>query len=206
MDHCIAAYVKKKKDLDFCACLTCESGFVGDVMSAQGSRWLNTHSKKTDCKKAHKDALIAFKQRRALALPDQPTLIVSAPSSSIDVLWSRIKATSTFKDLCIQKEENAKQYHEDDSDMEEEFVFDPAAGIFDLLHDAAIYKKQNDKYKNVISNHEAQQEQAELQAQTKIFDLESLISTMKYNINRSAAEYTKRIETLEEELRIQKSL
>lgn len=175
-------------------------------MSAQGSRWLNTHSKKSDCKKAHKDALIAFKQRKTVAQPDQPAQIISAPSSSIDALWNRIKVTSNYKELCIQKEENAKQYHNDDSDMEDDFVFDTAEGIFDLLHDAAIYKKQIDKYKNALSNHESQQEQAESQAQTKIFDLESMISTMKYNTNSLAAEYTKRIEALEEEIRTQKSL
>lgn len=206
MDHCIAAYIKKRKDFAFCVCLTCETGFVGDVMSAQGSRWLNMHSKKTECKEAHRGVLLAFKQRKDLAQPEPVAQIVPVPHSSIEDLWSLIKETSNYKDLCIQKEENAKQYHDDDSDVEGDFVFDPAKGIFDLLHDTAIYKKQIDKYKTILSNHEAQQHKAGLESQNKIFDLETLITTMKTNINRTVSDYIQRIETLEDELRVQKSL
>ena len=207
IDHCIAAYVKnKKKELDFCVCLTCDSGFVGDVMSAQGSRWLNTHSKKTECTKAHKDALIAFKNRKVVAPSEPAAQITSIPRDSIEDLWSQIKATSNYKDLCIQKEENAKQYHDNDSDAEGEFVFDPAEGIMDILHDAAIYKKQVDKYKNALSNHEAQQEKKDIETQNKVMGLETMIATMKYNINRTTNEYIQRIETLEEELRTKGSI
>jgi hypothetical protein len=198
MDHCIAAYVKhKKKELEFCACLTCKSGFIGDVMSAQGSRWLNTHSKKAECKKAHKDALTAFKECKGMVHPGPPAQPVSTSHSSIDDLWKRIKAMPDYTDVCIQKEEFAKEY--DDSDLGK-FVFDSAEGIVELLQDAVIYKKQIDKYKKALSHQQEQQEKSEIDSQNRIFELESLIDTMKYNINLTADEYRQRIETLEKEL------
>ena len=196
MDHCIAAYVKNKKtELEFCACLTCKSGFIGDVMSAQGSRWLNTHSKKAECKKAHKDALTAFKECKVVVHPVPPA--PASSHSSIDDLWKRIKSIPDYTDVCIQKEEFAKEY--DDSGLGE-FMFDSAEGIMELLQDAVIYKKQIDKYKKALSHHQEQQDKSDTVSQNRIFELESLIDTMKYNINITANDYRQRIETLEKKL------
>jgi len=175
-------------------------------MSAQGSRWLNTHSKKTECTKAHKDALIAFKKRKEVTPSEPSSQITSIQRGSIENLWNKIKATSNYNDLCIQNEENAKQNHDNDSDAEGDFVFDPADGIMDLLDDAAIYKKQVDKYKAALSNHEVQQEKKDIETHNKVMGLETMIATMKYNINRTANEYIQRIESLEEELRTKGSI
>jgi T5orf172 domain len=61
-DHCIHAFVMNEKEkIDFCVCLSCRKGALGEGIVSNSSRWVSLHSSKIDCKKAHQTKLAEFK-------------------------------------------------------------------------------------------------------------------------------------------------
>jgi len=68
------AYIKRPgriPNIDFCFCLTCHKGFIGDETSPRGSRWVNEHENKKACVAAHPVALAAFKERQKIAMEER---------------------------------------------------------------------------------------------------------------------------------------
>jgi hypothetical protein len=57
--HCIFAAAGQ---MEFCVCLTCKKGFVGDGSEPNQQRWITMHGNKTMCRSAHAVALNTFKQ------------------------------------------------------------------------------------------------------------------------------------------------
>lgn len=77
-DHCIYASVTKNKDdIEFCACLSCGKGAMGDGTAGNTARWISMHSKKAECKKAHTKALIHFNKKREMKPPPDPVKTVT---------------------------------------------------------------------------------------------------------------------------------
>ena len=183
-----ASIADKKDEIDFCVCFTCERGFIGDIMTSQASRWLNSHSKQVLCKKEHAAAVLAFKVRREQALAEKATNETSAGSpteplptsqgSAMDI-WNTLKTKRDYKDLCIEFENDDKEYYEMDSDNEEDYVFDPAKGILKLFRDASEYKKLCCKLSESIKKCETDQIEKEELLNTRIKELEEMLEINK---------------------------
>ena len=61
-DHNIFAYViNDTEELEFCACLTCDKGALGDGITGNSARWVEMHSKNTSCNKTHPAAFETLK-------------------------------------------------------------------------------------------------------------------------------------------------
>jgi hypothetical protein len=182
-DHCMYASVADKKDeIYFCVCFTCERGFIGDVMTSQASRWLNSHSKEVICKKEHKAAALAFKVRREQALAEMkvtesPKESITTSQGSVMDIWNTLKIKRDYKDLCIEFENNDKEYYDMDSDNNEEYVFDPAKGILKLFRDASEYKKLCNKLSVSIKQCEETQIERENTLTARIKELEEMLTT-----------------------------
>ena len=102
-DHCLYAYVlNKKEEIGFCACFTCGKGTMGDGVSGNGSRWVEMHANKTDCKKAHMQCLAEFKQKME-CMPKLETCIESISIQPTPVI---IQSSVSISDstICDNKE------------------------------------------------------------------------------------------------------
>ena len=79
-DHSIFAYViHDTGELDFCGCLTCGKGTVGDGITGYSSWWVEMHSLFPSCKDSHTAALMEFKALQKL-MENEPTDPSGSPS------------------------------------------------------------------------------------------------------------------------------
>ena len=181
--HYLHGYVKdKKEELEFSVCLTCSKGFLGDAMTAQASRWINSHYMKQPCKKEHKTAFAAFKLRQSAALTEQPVLETPEEQTSGSALtvWNQLKSKPDYKDLCVEFESDDKEKHDGDSENEEEYMFDPAKGILKLFTDASAFKKNLYKVTASVNKIEAKHKEKEGILFNKIIELEEIIANTKF--------------------------
>jgi hypothetical protein len=200
-----ASIANKKDEIDFCVCFTCERGFIGDIMTSQASRWLNSHSNEAACKKEHKTAALAFKARRELALAEK-VAATAEPSTEPPVatqgsameIWNTLKTKRDYKDLCIEFEKDDKEYYDMDSDNDEEYIFDPAKGILKLFRDASEYKKLCSKLSTAIKQCEDTQLERETTLTSRIKELEAMLT--KKDVAQGCATIFKKENPLEEVL------
>jgi hypothetical protein len=178
-----ASIANKKDEIDFCVCFTCERGFIGDIMTSQASRWLNSHSNEAACKKEHRAAALAFKARRELALAEKVAATAEssaeppvATQGSAMEIWNTLKTKRDYKDLCIEFEKDDKEYYDMDSDNDEEYIFDPAKGILKLFRDASEYKKLCSKLSTAIKQCEDTQLERENTLTARIKELEAMLT------------------------------
>jgi hypothetical protein len=104
-NHCVFASIETPtKSLDFCVCLTCRKGFLGDVMTSHGSRWFNKHATNEECRASHKSALTAFKAVKD-TIDEGPTDHTAAPISGVKLpAVSAAPATGTGYVYCFVNE------------------------------------------------------------------------------------------------------
>jgi len=195
--HYLHGYVKdKKEELEFNVCLTCGKGFLGDAMTAQASRWINSHMKQP-CKKEHKTALAEFKLRQSAALAEQPIQeIPEQTSGSALTVWNQLKSKPDYKDLCAEFEREDKENYDEDSENEEKYMFDPAKGILKLFTDASAFKKNLYKVTASVNKIEANHKEKEGILFNKIIELEEIIANTKF----TEIESNRRKEILQMEL------
>lgn len=197
--HYLHGYVKDtKEELEFSVCLTCSKGFLGDAMTAQASRWINSHYMKQPCKKEHKTALAEFKLRQSASLSEQPILETSEEQTSGSALtvWNQLKSKPDYKDLCAEFEREDKENHDEDSENEAEYMFDPAKGILKLFKDASAFKKNLYKVTASVNKIEARHKEKESILFNKIIELEEIIANTKF----TEIESNRRKEILQKEL------
>jgi hypothetical protein len=198
-DHYLHGYVKdKKEELEFSVCLTCSKGFLGDAMTAQASRWINSHFMKHTCKNAHKAAFAEFKLRRSAAISEQPvqeTMPAPATGTAMDV-WNQLKNKRDYKDFCLEFEKMDKENHDEDSENEADYAFNPTKGILQLFIDASAFRKRLYKMNDTVKELHAQHKQKESILFNKIIELEEIIAKKKF----TEVESYNRRETLKTEL------
>jgi hypothetical protein len=149
-DHYIIAYAPTPKEkLTVLCCLTCKRGMMTEGVEGNGARWVSLHDKKADCKKAHKEALAAFRVRHAEA---KESCALSAPAPTpapiavekiapapdrVAALWEECTKDKRNKPIVEEVEERCKYNSgfDDDSDTDTKgaFVLDPAEGFRDLM-------------------------------------------------------------------------
>lgn len=90
-DHNIFAYViHDSEELDFCACLTCDRGALGDGNTGNSSRWVEMHSKNAPCKKTHPAAYETLKD----IIESRSHLGPQYPISKLDAFIEYFKANN----------------------------------------------------------------------------------------------------------------
>lgn len=150
---------------------------MDDCYARQGSRWVTNHSKRTECKAAHKERLAEFKQALTTRVETPPT---PAPQSDVGALWAKLRSVPRYAARLKEIETVCKTDHDDDSEAEGEFVFDPAVGIEDLIKgclgaEREIVRKK-EELKAMESEHDAtlidmRDEMRELQRQVQLLTL-----------------------------------
>lgn len=163
-DHCLRGFVRhKKEEIDFAVCLTCKKGTTAELYCGNGARWLRLHSKKTDCKAAHAAAMTAFKALQESVTPAAaPTPAVSPVTNSLDSVWMRMKEDVRTRSALLDVETRFRATFDDDSDNEgETFTLDMAEGFKQLARDAIGFKREMERQKAIVSDHESRLQQLE---------------------------------------------
>lgn len=181
-NHCIFAYVlKAAAEMSFCVCLSCKKGQMNDGYDGNGSRWVELHAKKEECKKEHlvrlaelKEAIHIAATTTAVQKPEEQT------SGSALTVWNQLKSKPDYKDLCAEFERDDKENHDEDSENEEEYMFDPAKGILKLFTDASAFKKKLYKVTASVNKIEARHKEKEGILFNKIIELEEIIANTKF--------------------------
>jgi hypothetical protein len=170
---------------------------MDDGYEGNGSRWVELHAKKTECKKEHPIRLAALKEAIRIAAT---TTAVQKPeeqtTGSALTVWNQLKSKPDYKDLCAEFEREAKENHDEDSENEEEYMFDPAKGILKLFTDASAFKKNLYKVTASVNKIEARHKEKESILFNKIIELEEIIANTKF----TELESNRRREILQKEL------
>ena len=179
-DHCVYAYVlNKKEEIGFCACLTCGKGTVGDGVSGNGSRWVEMHSKSTECKKSHKQRLAELKQKMGESVIQTTPIIIQSPMpTSVSALWDKLKAMPQLSPFMKDIEIACQETYEFDSDNDQEFVFDAEDGFHRTVTTAIGYRREATKLKDTTTNMEESHESELMQMQADINKLNMQVTNL----------------------------
>jgi hypothetical protein len=94
------------------------------------------HAKSTECKKAHKQCLVDFKQKIGEVVV-QPVILQVPISNSVSDLWDKLKAMPQLSPFMKEIEAACQECYVNDSDNEGSFMFDAEEG-FELTVKSAI--------------------------------------------------------------------
>lgn len=150
-----------------------------DAFTNHGSKWVSQHSNRTECKAAHVQRLAEFKQALATRV-ETPPAPAPAPQTDVAALWAKLSSVPRYAARLKEIETVCKTDHDDDSEAEGEFVFDPTVGIEDLIKgclgaEREIVRKK-EELKAMESEHDAtligmRDEMRELQRQVQLLTL-----------------------------------
>ena len=179
-DHCLYAYVlNKKEEIGFCACFTCGKGTMGDGVSGNGSRWVEMHANKTDCKKAHMQCLAEFKQKIGeIAIQPTPVIIQAPISNSVSTLWDKLKAMPQLTPFMKDIETACQECYDLDSDTEGAFMFDAEEGFQRTVSSAIGYRRETLKFNDVKTQMEESHELTLIEMRSKIHTLTTQVSNL----------------------------
>lgn len=147
-DHCIYAYVMKGAvEHGFCVCLTCKKGVATEGHTRQGSRWATNHMKQKACKAAHKEALKEFKTKLVGDIPISVSVVETpvkpqCDEDPVEILWNKCKERPRIKPFLEDIERQYKEEYEDNSDIEEPYVFAHSEGFRYCIEHAIGFKKR----------------------------------------------------------------
>jgi DNA repair ATPase RecN len=92
--------VHDKEEIDFCGCLTCGKGALGDGNYSSSARWVELHSKNKACKVHHRKKLADLRESiRVATLEAVPTEApapvaeaeTEAPAAILHTVWESLK-------------------------------------------------------------------------------------------------------------------
>lgn len=197
--HCMFAAVGQ---MDFCVCLSCNKGFVGDGSEPNQQRWITLHGKSAECKAAHASAMDSLRQ----ALGHQPTpapVLQPQPASQPvnDTLWEECKADARLRPVMTEVEEFCREMDD---------VFDVKEGVKQLARSVVGYKKEVAMTKaqmtQMVQAHEHELTEQRVVIHQMKFEsagLQSCIRQLKYENAETRGEVStlqQRIAQLEKEL------
>jgi uncharacterized membrane protein len=197
-DHCVYAYVlNKKKELGFCACLTCKKGILDNGVFGNGSRWVELHAKSADCKKAHKQRFSELKHKigEYVSHPAVPVILQVPVTNTVSALWDKLKAMPQLAPFMKDIEIACQESYEFDSDNEQEFVFDAADGFHTTVTTAIGYRREATKLKDSTSKMEDAHESEIIQMQADIYKLNMQVT----NLLEDNKQLNQRVRSLERE-------
>lgn len=196
--HCV--YATAGPAMDFCVCLTCKKGFVGDGSEPNQQRWITMHGKSAECRAAHAAALVAIRQATGAPAP-APTPQPQPIQSSIDALWDECKVDTRLRPVMTEVEEFCREMDD---------VFDVKEGVKQLARSVVGYKKDIAMTKaqmtQMVQAHEhelTEQRVAIHQLQGETQGLQSCIRQLKYENAETRGEVStmqQRVKQLEKEL------
>jgi len=178
-DHCLYAYaVHDKEEIDFCACLTCGKGTLGDGNSGNSSRWIEMHSKNKECKVHHRKKLADLRKATLEAVlteasaPVADTDTEAEPSAAIlHTVWESLKENKPFVPFMEDVEELCKLTNED-SDED----FDPKEAIEHSIRCAV-----NDRIN--ISKHTSEMNKLENEHDTVVANMQFDIKQLQQQVS-----------------------
>lgn len=175
-DHCLYAYaVHDKEEIDFCACLTCGKGTLGDGNSGNSSRWVELHSKNASCKSQHRKKLAELREsiRVATVPAEMPVADTEAgpPAAVLHTVWESLKENKPFVPFMEDVEELCKLTNED-SDED----FDPKEAIEHSIR-CAVTGRIN------ISKHTAEMNKIENEHDTVVHKMQFDIKQLQQQVS-----------------------
>lgn len=177
-DHCLYAYaVHDKEEIDFCACLTCGKGTLGDGNSGNSSRWVELHSKNASCKSQHRKKLAELREsiRVATAATEMPVADTEteteAPAAVLHNVWESLKENKPFVPFMEDVEDYCKLTNED-SDED----FDPKEAIEHSIR-CAVTDRIN------ISKHTAEMNKIENEHDTVVHKMQFDIKQLQQQVS-----------------------
>jgi hypothetical protein len=196
--HCVYAAVG---EMDFCLCLTCKKGFIGDGSEPNQQRWITLHGKNAECRSAHAAALASFNQATGHQPVPAPVMHQMPALPGIDAVWDECKADTRLRPVMTEVEEFCREMDE---------VFDVKEGVKQLARSVVGYKKEVAMTKaqmtQMVQAHEHElTEQRVVIHQMKFASegLQSCIRQLKYENAETRGEVStlqQRIAQLEKEL------
>jgi hypothetical protein len=196
-DHYIMASIPVSKDkLWFLYCLTCKKGMMSDGSEGHGARWISVHDKKTNCKKAHKEALAVLRMRYSEAkgiistIPTPPVTITTPISiplvDPIKALWEECKRETRMRPITDKAEADCKQLFEMDCEgsdddtpvSSKEFIFDPSEGFRAVVRMVIRNSKDITKMTENIRELEHKSDRTRIELTDKLETAEKKIKNM----------------------------
>jgi hypothetical protein len=194
-DHCVYGYViNKGEEIGFCACLTCKKGQLDDGFGGNGSRWVELHAKRSECKKEHRKLLAELKE--AIGVPVAPVPVpppVAPPINSISALWEKIRSISQLAPF--MKDIESKCIHA-------EGRFDAEDGFETTIKAGVGYRKESSCYKEEKEEMEQTHESMMQELRNELTDLRYQIRGLQSENKQQSTEIVemrKRITVLEHE-------
>jgi hypothetical protein len=196
-DHCVYGYViDKGEEIGFCACLSCDRGTLCDGVSGNGSRWVELHAKRSECKKEHRKLLAELKE--AIGVPVAPAPVptpVAPPINSVSALWEKLRSMSQLAPFMKEIERTCKEFHD-------EGRFDAEEGFETTIKAGVGYRKESSKYTEEKEKMEQTHESMIQELRNELTDLRYQVRGLQSENKQQAAEIVemrKRITVLERE-------
>ena len=202
-DHCVYTRILNKKDeFCFCICLTCRKGVMGDGISGNSARWVDLHSKQSECKKFHKERLLSLKQTIAAAQGHVPAAKPTLTESSVVSLWKRLRELPRYSSIMMEIETLNKDLYDDSSDSEDLYIFDAAIGFEDFIKAAIGAKKElnncSSEKSKIEEHHETMLMEMRDESRNMQLQIRNLLSENKLQAYQ-LSELSSRVSTLERE-------
>ena len=184
--HCVRAYYRHgAEDVDFCVCLTCHRGTLGDGTQSNSAKWITSHAKKATCVAAHPQAMRDLRARMSPEPTYSPSAPQPPPTTSLGDIWSKWKANGRTKAVMTDIEERCKSEFDDDSDNEGiAYVFDPKAGFEYCIFMAHGLKKENAEIKAKVDQVERDHEHKICDMQREMRELKAKLAAITDDYNR----------------------
>lgn len=200
-DHCLYAYVvHDKEEIDFCGCLTCGKGALGDGNYSSSARWVELHSKNKACKDLHRKKLADLRESIRVAtleaVPAEAPAPVAeteavAPAAILHTVWESLKDNKPFVPFMEDVEDFCKLTNDDSDDD-----FDPKEAIEHTIR-CAVADRIN------ISKHTAEMSELECEHETVVCNMQHDIKQLKQQVSglqNHIIDQAKRMSELEQRL------
>jgi hypothetical protein len=203
-DHCLYAYVvHDKEEIDFCGCLTCGKGTLGDGNFGNSSRWIEMHSKNKACKVHHRKKLADLREsiRVATMVPapptEAPTVTPAAPAPILHSVWASLKKNKPFVPFMEDVEVFCKMCNDDSDDD-----FDPKEAFEHSIRCAVSDRNNISQHKTEMNKIESEHDTVVANMQYDIKQLKQQVAGLQDYINDQAkrtSDLERRLALLERE-------
>lgn len=205
-DHCLYAYVvHDKEEIDFCGCLTCGKGALGDGNYSSSARWVELHSKNKACKVHHRKKLADLRESIRVAtleaVPASPAPVAEAeteaPAAILHTVWESLKDNKPFIPFMKEVEDVCKMCNDDSDDD-----FDPKEAIEYTIRWAVADRINISQHKTEMNKLESDHDTVVANMQYDIKQLKQQVAGLQNYINDQAkrtSDLERRLALLERE-------
>lgn len=181
---------------------------MSDGNDGHGARWIAIHEKKTECRRAHKEALAAFRIAHTEAtgkpIPVTPAAPAPAPAGCLATLaatdpiadlWQECEKTPKIRPVTELVRQNLKdafdaacEDSEDSTAPTGEFVFDPAEGFRTVIRWCAGNAKEIERIKQQASEMERAAEKTRIDLTSQLSSTQERLTNTQHYVMEQAAQ------------------